>query len=197
MRLHVVEGYNLSSVGVQGGLGTKHISIFVYCAGERLKKERIRRIQQFLEKLSKENEEEAEDTVEEIFANLVRFIDSSQQTFQAGGLQPKKEEQTGTERQDSRRKSPGPGRKYPKQNLRKPRTKKYSRKTRRKFGTGEKSAKKSVFRQNSEASGRTLQRSRRREARSPLSTRPTTTTSRLCSRRNRQPPRSYASGRSY
>ena len=33
---------------------------------------------------------EAEDTVEEIFAVLVRFIDSSQQTFQAGGLQPKK-----------------------------------------------------------------------------------------------------------
>ena len=90
MRLHVVEGNDLSSVGVQGGLGTKHISIFVYCAGERLKKERIRRIQQILERLSKENEEEAEDTVEEIFANLVRFIDSSQQTFQAGGLQPKK-----------------------------------------------------------------------------------------------------------
>ena len=110
VRLHVVEGIDLSSVGVQGGLGTKHISIFVYCAGERLKKERIQRIQQFLEKLSKENEEEAEDTVEEIFANLVRFIDSSQQTFQAGGLQPKKEEQTGTERQDSRRKSPGSGR---------------------------------------------------------------------------------------
>ena len=33
---------------------------------------------------------EAEDTVEEIFAVLVRFIDSSQQTFQAGGLQPRK-----------------------------------------------------------------------------------------------------------
>ena len=45
---------------------------------------------------------EAEDTVEEIFAVLVRFIDSSQQNFSGRMAPAEKEEHTHITRQDSR-----------------------------------------------------------------------------------------------